>query len=128
MMFTAIETDLPVSPTPAVAVTLSVKVPVAAPLEPPLEQPPTYSPTHISPSPAAIPFNRRPLRHPNGNSTPTKPKVEIPAHVPLPPMRLATAPPVLIANMIVAGCTPSGVAFAGLKLQLTFAGKVPQEA
>src|SRR5580704_8475547 len=120
MIFTTIETDLPLALAPVVAVTLSVKLPVAAPREPPLEQPPTYSPTKIRPSTANMLCTRRRLRHSNGNSAPANPKVEVAAHKRPSPTRLASAPPVFIANMIVAGCTPSGVAVAGLKLQLTF--------
>lgn len=130
MMLTTIDTDLGVAPAPAVAVTLTVKEPAGALLEValPLEQPPMQIPTKIKPSAARVLCTRRRLRQPNGNSIPANPNVEVAAHKRLSPMRLATAPVVLIASVIVAGCTPSGVTADGVKLQLTFAGTVPQDA
>jgi hypothetical protein len=130
MILTTIATDLPIVAAPALAVTLRVKEPgVALPgVEPPLEQPPMHSPTKIRPSAATVLCRRRRLLQPKGSSTPAKAKVEVAAHKRLSPPRLATALPVFIASMIVAGCTPSGVTVAGTKLQLTFAGKAPQDA
>jgi hypothetical protein len=130
MMLTTIATDLAVAPAPAVAVTLTVNEPTAAPPEValPLEQPPMQSPTKIKPSAATVLCTRRRLRQPKGSSIPAKPIVEVAAHKRLSPTRPATALLVLMANVIVAGCTPSGVTVCGVKLQLTFAGKVPQDA
>jgi hypothetical protein len=111
-MLMTIATDLAVVPAPAVEVMLTVKEPAAAPpeLEPPLEQPPKQSPATIKPSAATVLCTRRRLRQPKGSSASAKPKVEVAAQKRLSPTRLPTAPPVLIASMIVAGCTPSGVA------------------
>ena len=67
-------------------------------------------------------------RLPNGSSnTPPRTAVEPIAQKPLFPRWLASAPVVFTVNVTVDGFTPSGVTVDGLKLQLTFAGRVPQE-
>jgi hypothetical protein len=106
---------------------LALLLPFPLPLPPPLllPQPKPKRPTARKQNVAKEVF--QPLRLRKGSSTPVRAKVEVTAHKPLSPILLASLPPVFTVRVTFDGCTPSGVICAWLKLQLTCAGRVPQE-
>ena len=110
--------------------TVIVKLPTGAPvglplvLPLPLPQPDPQRATAIRQNAARDSFH--PFRLPNGSRIPARANVEVTAHKLFFPEFFANVPLVFRVSVTFDGCTPSGVTCAGLKLHVTFVGRVPQ--